>query len=257
MDIFQSIILGIVQGITEFLPISSSGHLVLFQKLFGMQEPPIFFDTLIHFATILAVVFYLRKEIWSILKGLNRKENQRLVTMLFLATIPAVIVGFSIKDEIDEIFNSLSLLAISFLITSFILFLTKFFEKDKKDMVKITWVDSLFVGIFQALAILPGVSRSGSTISAGLFRGLDRISAFKFSFLMAVPVILGAMVLQLAYVDINSMQNNLIQNFLGFTAALISGFLSLKLLEIITVKGKFHYFSFYCLALALVILITL
>ncbi|MBI2054203.1 MAG: undecaprenyl-diphosphate phosphatase [Candidatus Staskawiczbacteria bacterium] len=181
MDIFQSIILGIVQGITEFLPISSSGHLVLLQKMFGIKEPPIFFDTLIHFATILAVIFYLRKEIWSVLKGLNKKENQRLVLLILLATIPAVVVGFSMKDEIDEIFNSLSLLAVSFLITALILFLTKFFENGKKNLEKLSWLDSLLIGIFQALAILPGVSRSGGTISAGFFRGLDRTSAFKFS----------------------------------------------------------------------------
>ncbi len=249
--------MGIVQGITEFLPISSSGHLVLLQKMFGIKEPPIFFDTLIHFATILAVIFYLRKEIWSVLKGLNKKENQRLVLLILLATIPAVVVGFSMKDEIDEIFNSLSLLAVSFLITALILFLTKFFENGKKNLEKLSWLDSLLIGIFQALAILPGVSRSGGTISAGFFRGLDRTSAFKFSFLMAVPVILGAMVLQLAYVDINSLRNNLIQNFLGFAAALISGFLSLKLLEVITIKGKFHYFSFYCLVLSIIILMSL
>lgn len=255
MDIFQSLILGIVQGITEFLPISSSGHLVLMQKFFNIKEPPIFFDTLIHFATLLAVIFYLRKEIISILDNIKKKDTQRFLFMIILATTPAVIVGFLLKDKMSEIFNSLNFLSITFFVTAIILAATKFFENGQKYLKNITWFDSLFIGVFQALAILPGISRSGSTISSGLFRYLKREDAFKFSFLLAIPVILGAMVLQMFDIKQCGLCSDFLANFVGFIAALIFGFLSLKILEKVAAKGKLHYFAFYCLALSLIILI--
>lgn len=265
MDVIQSLVLGAIQGITEFLPVSSSGHLVLFQKIFGLKEAPIFFDTLIHFATLLAVVFYLKKEIFSIIKNIKQKENQKLVALIVLATIPAVFVGFLLRNNINDIFNSLELLSITFLITALILFATKFFENGQKSLEKLSWFDSLFIGIFQALAILPGISRSGSTISAGLFRGVKREDAFKFSFLLAIPVIFGAMVLQLFDpsslakgegfdFNLNNLNSGFLANFVGFVTAAVFGFLSLKILEKITAKGKLHYFAVYCLALSLIIL---
>jgi undecaprenyl-diphosphatase len=224
------------------------------QKFFNITEPPIFFDTLIHFATLLAVVFYLKKEIWQILSGLNKRENQKIVGFIILATIPAVIVGFLIKDNIEGVFNSLSLLSITFLITAVILFATKFFENGQKNITNIGWLNSLFIGMFQALAILPGVSRSGSTISAGLFTGLKREKAFKFSFLLAIPVILGAMILQIFDFSWSNLNGGFLLNFTGFLTAVIFGFISLKILEKITAKGKLHYFAFYCLALSIIIL---
>lgn len=254
MDIIQSLILGVIQGATEFLPVSSSGHLVLFQKIFGFKEPPIFFDTLIHTATLLAIIFYLRKEIWNIIFGLNKKETRKLAGLIILATIPAVFVGFLLKDSIENVFNSFLLLATSFLITSAILFATKFFEFGQKNMQELSWLKSFFVGCFQALAILPGVSRSGSTISAGLFFGLKRDEAFKFSFLMAIPVILGAMVLQLFDFNWQNLNGGFAVNIAGFLAAMAAGFLALKILEKITIRGKLHYFAVYCLLLGVSIL---
>lgn len=254
MDIIQSLILGVVQGVTEFLPVSSSGHLVLFQKFFKIQEPPIFFDTLVHFATLLAVVFFLRKEIWRIVIGLNKKENWRIIALIVFATMPAVVVGFLLKNNIEQLFNSLDLLVYTFFATGVILFLTKFFTKGEKIVQNIGWLKSIFIGIFQALAILPGISRSGSTISAGLFMGLKREEAFKFSFLLAIPAILGAMVLQIVDFQPSSLNGGFLVNFVGFLTALVFGLLSLKILEKIILKGKLHYFAFYCLALALIIL---
>lgn len=239
---------------TEFLPVSSSGHLVLFQKIFGINEPPIFFDTLIHFATLLAVVFYLRKEILFILKNIREKESQKIIVFLVIATIPAVIVGFLLKDKIDEIFNSLGLLSITFLTTAVILSATKFFENGQGAMERLGWWRSLAIGLFQAVAILPGVSRSGSTISAGLFTGLKRDEAFKFSFLLAIPVISGAMVLQIFDFDWANLNGGLLPNALGFVAAAIFGFLSLFILEKIAVKGKLHYFAMYCLVLGFLVI---
>jgi len=255
MDIIQSLILGAIQGITEFLPVSSSGHLVLFQKIFGFQEPPIFFDTLVHFATLLAVVIFLRKEIFSIAKDIKDKKNQKLIALLILATIPIVIVGLLIKENINQVFNSLELLSIAFLATAVILLFTKIFRNEQKSLEKLGWINSLFIGVFQALAILPGVSRSGATISAGLFAGLKREDAFKFSFLLAIPAILGAMVLQIFEISPESLIGGFAANFIGFITAAIFGFLSLKILERIIVKGKLHYFAIYCFSLGIIIFI--
>ena len=252
MDIIQSLILGIVQGMTEFLPVSSSGHLVLFQKLFGLREAPIFFDTLVHLATLLAVVFYLRKDIINIL--MNLKRNANLIICIIIGTLPAVAFGLFFKKEIEATFDSLPLLSAGFFVTAILLFLTKFFKEGEKDLSKINWIDSLLIGVFQAVSILPSISRSGSTISAGLFRGIKREDAFKFSFLLSIPAIFGAMVLQIFDFDWNNLDGGFLVNFIGFLTAAIFGFLSLKFLEKIAVKGKLYYFATYCLILAILVL---
>jgi len=255
MDIIQAIILGIAQGLTEFLPVSSSGHLALLQNLFGFKEPPIFFDTLVHLATLLAVVFYLRYEILHILKTLKEKQTIKLVFLLILATIPAVLAGLFLQDKIDNIFTSLSLIGVCFLITSVILFATKFFADYKKEEKDLNWFDALFIGIFQAVAILPGVSRSGSTISASIYRGLKKEDAFKFSFLLSIPVIFGAFVLQMVKQDLSLLNGSLLPYIIGFLFAVIFGFLSLKIIEKVVIKGKLHYFAIYTLILGLITLI--
>lgn len=255
MTIIESIILGAVQGLTEFLPISSSGHLVLFQKLFSINEPPIFFDTLIHVATLLAIIIYLRKEILYILKTLKNIDTIKLVLLIVLATLPAVLVGLFLQDKIDQIFNSLALVAVCFFITSAILFATYFFKNESKDLKNINWLDALFIGVFQALAILPGVSRSGATISASIFRNFKREDAFKFSFLLAIPVISGAFVLQFAKQGFNLLNGSPIVNLLGFVFAFIFGILSLNIIEKVLIKGKLHYFAVYCFLLGALILI--
>jgi len=252
MDIAQSILLGIVQGLTEFLPVSSSGHLVLFQKLLGFAEPPIFFDTLVHFATLLAVVFYLRKDIINIL--MNLKKNLNLIWLLILGTLPAVIFALLFKDYIESSFNSLWMLSAGFFITAALLFITKFLEEGRKDLQKIDWKDSVIIGAFQAIAILPSISRSGATISSALYRNIKREDAFKFSFLLSIPAIFGAMVLQIFDFNWQKLNGGVLPNILGFVAAAIFGFLSLKLLEKIIKTGKLHYFAIYCFVLSLVIL---
>lgn len=253
MDIIQAIILGVVQGLTEFLPVSSSGHLVLFQKMFKLEEAPIFFDTLLHFATLLAVVFYLKKEILDIL--VNLKKNINLIWILILGTLPAVTFGLLFKDFIEASFSSFAWLSAGFFATALLLFATKFLKEGFKDMQKINWKDSLFIGIFQAISILPSISRSGATISSALYRNIKRDDAFKFSFLLSIPAIFGAMVLQILDFNWNKLNGGLLPNVLGFFAAAIFGFLSLKILEKMITRGKLHYFAFYCFALGLLILI--
>jgi len=261
MNLIQSIILGAVQGLTEFLPVSSSGHLALFQHIFSFSTPPIFFDTIAHLGTLLAVIFYLKKEIIYILKTLKEKQTIKLILLIILASLPAIIAGLLLKDKIEEIFSSLYLVGISFIITSVILFATKFFSAEggsafggKKDINNISWFDSLFIGIFQAFAILPGISRSGSTISASIFRNLKREDAFKFSFLMSIPIIFGAFILQLAEQDFNLFNGSTFTNLTGFFFAIIFGFLSLIIVEKALIKGKLHYFAPYCFILGVLVL---
>ncbi len=256
MNIFQAIILGIIQGITEFLPISSSGHLVLVQKLFDLQTPPIFFDVLVHVGTLLAIVVYLRRDLIKIILGLKNKEVQKLIVFVVVGTLPVVVVGFLLLDFIENIFNSFLTVGISFLITAAILMGTVFVKKTEKSLEGMGWLDSIFIGIFQAIAILPGVSRSGSTISAGLFRKMERNSAFKFSFLLAIPAICGALVLQLIQ-DKIPLDCSFSIGLLGFVFSAIFGLLALKILERVLIKGKFFFFAIYCFVLGLVVLLFL
>jgi undecaprenyl-diphosphatase len=196
MTVLQAIFLGAVQGLTEFLPVSSSGHLVLFQKILGIAEPALFFDTLVHGGTLVAVFVVLWQDIWAIL----RRLVQPLTGYLILGTIPAVIAALVFDDAIEGAFQSGAFLGFAFLITAVFLSLAEILSKRVRHLRKkdeMTWLDSLIIGIFQAIAIIPGVSRSGSTLSASLVRGLDRDFAARFSFLLSIPVILGALLLQI------------------------------------------------------------
>jgi undecaprenyl-diphosphatase len=204
MNIFTAIILGAIQGLTEFLPVSSSGHLVLFQKLFGVNEPALFFDTMVHVGTLAALAIVLWRDIWAILKHII----QPLTAYLILATLPAVIAALLFKDTVEEAFSSGNFLGFAFLITAALLFGAEMLSKkvtDTKNLLTqgrvtqktMNWPDALVIGLLQAVAIIPGVSRSGATLSGSLFRKLDRDFAARFSFLLSIPAILGALVLQL------------------------------------------------------------
>lgn len=252
MTIVESIFLAIVQGLTEFLPVSSSGHLVLFQKIFGMQEPPIFFDTMVHGATLAAVIFYLRKDILDII--FNLKRNLSLVTNIIIGTLPAVFFGLFFKDFIEKTFGSILLLSLCFFITALLLFLTKFFKEEGKDISQVRAKDSFIIGVFQAASILPSISRSGATIASGIFQGLNRKSALKFSFLLSIPAIAGAMVLQILNIG-NVSSNEIYSSLWGFFPALIFGFISLKFLDKYMANKKFSLFAYYCLFLAVVSLV--
>ncbi|MDR3247761.1 MAG: undecaprenyl-diphosphate phosphatase [Treponema sp.] len=196
MTVLQAIFLGAIQGLTEFLPVSSSGHLVLFQKIFRIAGPTLFFDTLVHGGTLIAVCVVLWRDMWAIL----RRLIQPLTGYLILGTIPAVVVALAFDDAIEEAFQSGAFLGFAFLITALFLSLAEILSKRVQHLRKkdeMTWLDSLVIGIFQAIAIIPGVSRSGSTLSASLARGLERNFAARFSFLLSIPVILGALLLQI------------------------------------------------------------
>jgi len=197
MNLLSAIFLGAIQGITEFLPVSSSGHLVLFQQIFHLKEAPLLFDTILHLGTLTAVCVVLWKDIWAILK----RPFQRLTGLVIVATIPTVILALLFKKLIERAFETGTFLGFGFLLTALVLLIAEKLAQAKatgpaKNVKDMRWTDAILVGTLQGVAILPAVSRSGMTISGSLSRGLDRDFAARFSFLMSIPAILGAAVLQ-------------------------------------------------------------
>jgi undecaprenyl-diphosphatase len=259
MNILIAVVLGIVQGLGEFLPVSSSGHLVLLQKIFGISEQTLFFDTMLHVGTLFAVVVVLWNDIIAILC----KPIQPLAGFLIIATIPAVLAALVFGDQIEYIFNTGQLLGVAFLITAVLLCAAEFLSKrisqtnGYKKREELNWLDALIIGIFQAIAIPPGISRSGATISGALSRKLDRDFAARFSFLLSIPAILGALVLNLKDLAKNSgaaggMGVGVIA---GMLTAAIVGFFAVKLmLKIVREKSLFG-FAIYTAVLGSLILI--
>jgi undecaprenyl-diphosphatase len=243
LTLFEAFILSLVQGVTEFLPISSSGHLVFCQKIIGLKHPPVFFDILVHVGTLTAVFIFFKEKIIKIAKEILSGQLKFLF-ILIIASIPAAIAGIIIESKIEQIFNSLLLLGISFLLNSAILYSLKGFRTKKEAISNLNPQKSLLIGLFQALAILPGVSRSGSTITAGLKTGLEGNQAFEFSFLLAIPAILGALVFKIKDLLVSNSTNGL-SSLLGFCVAAITGYISLKILASFVKKGKLHLFAPY------------
>lgn len=256
MTFFQVLILSVVQGLTEFLPVSSSGHLVIFQKFFGLK-PPVLFDVLLHVGTLGAIVFYFRRELAQILSGLaqKKKESVNTLMLILIGTIPAVIVGILFQKQVELTFDSLKIVGMAFLITAVFLFSTKLRKNQNRQFNQLKWQDAIFVGIFQGLAILPGISRSGSTIVSGFWRGLSRETAFIFSFYLAIPAILGALVLKSSDLLIYS-QTELIQGLIGMIIAGIIGFFALRILEKTLKSTRFFWFGIYCLVLGIIVLLV-
>ncbi|MFH1053014.1 MAG: undecaprenyl-diphosphate phosphatase [Candidatus Woesearchaeota archaeon] len=251
VSIIEAIILGAVQGITEWLPISSSGHLVLFQNLFGIEQPLIF-DVLLHLGSLAVVLLVFWKEILALLSGLFGFEKKafKFVIYLMIASIPIALTGYFFNDFIKSIFHSNLTVGISLLITAGLLFMSKYPLKKEK---KLGFFNTIIIGLFQAMAILPGLSRSGATISAGFFQGVKRREAAFFSFMLFIPAIIGATVLEIRNIgEIGELKFLLI----GVITVVIVGYLSLKLLLHIINHKKFHYFAWYCLGLGLILILS-
>ena len=252
MNILEAVILGIVQGLTEFLPISSSGHLVLFQKLFGMNGPMLSFDVILHLGTLIAVVIVFWRDILEILK----KPLQNITYMLIAATIPAVIAGLLFDKQIEAMFDGGISLAIGFIITGFLLIYSDRIKNTKKQDKDISFTDAIVIGCMQALAIAPSISRSGSTITAGLYRGLSRETAARFSFLLSIPAILGAAVLTAKDImeapggAAGFLSAGALPLVFGFLAALLSGYLSIRFMLNLIKKSKLSRFGYYVFVLA-------
>jgi undecaprenyl-diphosphatase len=277
MTPFQSIVLGIVQGLTEFLPISSSGHLVIVPYLLGWQLIPsdaFIFDVLVQVATLVAVIAYFWKDLVEIAQQmlhclLAKKpfaaSQARLGWYLLLSTLPAGFLGLLLKETVEQAFASARVTGFFLLLTALLLSIAEKAGKRNVDLDQINWKDALWIGFSQVLAIFPGVSRSGATIAGGMTRNLDRASAARFAFLMSIPVMLAAGFL--AFIDLIQIQqtinqtgagnNNLILSFTpGFIASAITGYLSIRWLIGYLKEHSLYLFALYCSILGIIIVIT-
>jgi undecaprenyl-diphosphatase len=254
MTLLESIFLGLVQGLTEFLPVSSSGHLVLFQHLFGIRENVLLFDIAVHIGTLIPVLIIFRSEVMKII----RFPVSRLTLLLIAGTIPTGLIGVLFKKQIEELFTSGSAIGFGFLATGFVLWAAESLKRRKKELHSTSWLDAVFVGIMQGIAIMPAVSRSGLTIAGSLFRGFDREWAARFSFLLSVPAILGAAVLHtkdLLHDGGFCLQINPLIIAAGVVVASVSGYVSIKIMLKVLTSGSMRMFSIYLWVLGTLIVI--
>ena len=256
MEIIKSILLGIVQGLTEFLPISSSGHLEIFKVILGFEtglNNNILFTLILHLATSFSVIVVYWNDINKIFKSIfsiKKDENTYFFSLILISIFPAGIVGFLLEENISNLFDGNIILVGSMLLfTSIILFVSDFKIKTTN---KLDYVKSFFVGVSQALAIIPGISRSGLTICSSVLMGVNRELAAKFSFLMVLPLIFGSFLKILIFDEIIFNQEIISSYVFGFLSAFISGIFACKWMIVIVKKSKMKYFSLYCLAVGLI-----
>jgi len=249
MTITDAIILGIIQGITEFLPISSSGHLVIGQELLGVNTPGNVFEVVTHIGTLLSVILVFWKELATILKTIQNSDTQKYVFYLLIGTLPAVIIGLGGKDIISSLFESTQMVAGALLVTGIVLLGT---QNLKKKNEQLNWKRGLLIGMAQAIAIIPGISRSGLTISTSLALGISGKDAAKYSFLLAIPAISGAGLLTALDMKTGTIPIPFPQLMTAFICSFSVGYISLKWLLGLLENGKFHRFGYYCISVGLI-----
>ncbi|MBE9485725.1 MAG: undecaprenyl-diphosphatase UppP [Chloroflexi bacterium] len=252
MDVLHATLLGLIQGLTEFLPVSSSGHLAIAQHFLpGFEQPGLLFDVLLHAATTLAVIIYFRQDIWKLLSCFFRKDpyaidDRHTFQMIILGSIPTAIIGYSGKDFFVGLFENLAVIGGMLLVTATLLVLAEKLRTDGRNLPQLKAKDALQVGIVQGLAIIPGISRSGSTIACLLLRGIDGEAAARFSFLLALPAIGGAMLLSLK--DLHAVTTaDLPAYALGALVAFISGLFAIRWLMNVVRRKQLVGFAVYCL----------
>ena len=257
MDTLQAILLGVVQGITEFLPVSSSGHLQIAKELLGVElENNITFDVTLHAATVLSTIVVLWQELWRLVKGcFSRRftEEQAYVLKVILSMIPAGVVGVLFADQIEAFFSSLWFVGLMLLLTAALLSFAYYAKPRQKS--EISYRDAFIIGMAQAAATMPGLSRSGSTIATGLLLGNEKSSVAHFSFIMVIPVILGKMLLDILSGEMAAIAVPTEALVSGFLAAFISGALACKFMIEIVKRGKLIWFALYCAIVGLICLI--
>ena len=256
MNEIDAIILGVIQGLTEFLPVSSSGHLEITRELLDTNQLPsdnLLMTSVLHFATALSTILVFRKDIYDLIKGLFDKENKTsksYVIKILIAIVPAGLVGFLLSDEIEFLFSgNMTLVGIMLIITGTLLFLTKIL---KTKNFKISSVHALIIGLSQAFAVIPGISRSGATICTSLFLGNNKSEAAKFSFLIVIPVIFGAILKDVLSGDIFDNEIKISILIIGFISSFLTGVLACKLMLKIVANNNLIYFSFYCFVLGII-----
>lgn len=255
MSVLQAIILGAMQGITEFLPVSSSGHLTLLQKVFGISEGTLLFDAMVHVGTLVAVFMVLWKDVWALIK----RPFQPLSGFLIVATVPLVVVALVFKDAIEAAFTSTDFLGWAFLLTSLALLASDFLVKRggaRRKVRQMGVIDALVVGVLQAVAIIPGISRSGLTLSGALALKLDKDFAARFSFLLSIPAILGALVLQVRDLASGSVVHvETVPLLVGMFTAAVVGFFSVRLMLNLVKRHRLWGFALYTGVLGIAVLV--
>lgn len=269
----EAAFLGVVQGLTEFLPISSSGHLVAFQQFLGLRNPELLFDVVVHGGTLLAVLLLYGRDLWQIVveslaaiaelgrgKGVRslweRRPHIRLAAYLLLGTVPAAVAGLLLQETLEQAFGSLLHVGCMLLITGTVLYASRFRKDPGRDLEDLSLRDCLIIGVAQALALLPGISRSGITIATGLFCGLRRDLSARFSFLLSVPGILGANLLQVY--ELRGTAESIDEGplLIGGLTALATGYFALRLLLRIVQRGRLFHFAYYCWTMGTLLIIT-
>jgi len=270
MDSITSIFLGIIQGLTEFLPISSSGHLVIFQNLLGFREPELLFDTSLHLGTLLAICIYFRSDLkqmvaesWHFifdlsrgnrkLKSINENPHASLLLWVLVGTVPTALIGLVFRSDLEDLFGSVDVVGLMLIFTGMIVVVTRWMSKDYSRRKEVGLLTALAVGVAQGIAIIPGISRSGATIVCGMACRMERTMAARFSFLLSIPAIIGAMLLQLGTGAFSGA--DLIPLIYGFICSALVGLVALKILMGMVRRGNLSCFAPYCWALGLFIII--
>ena len=258
MTLAQGAILGVLQGLTEFFPVSSSGHLVIVQHYLGLRHPLLLFDIVLHTATLAAVLFYFRQDIIGMMVSLARPTQKKpqqilqrkLFYLILLGSVPIALVGVLFRRIVEDLFTNVPLASFLLLITGTLLWASERLRRSNKGIEKVGIVDTLLIGVMQAVAILPGISRSGATISAGLFRGTSKEFAFRYSFLLSIPAILGALFVETKRgVLEESLPGEPLPWLIGSIAAFLVGLFSLVVLKKALMGRRLSWFSYYCWAL--------
>ena len=252
VTLIEIFILAVIQGLTEWLPVSSSGHLVITQKFLGLNLPLIF-DVILHVGTLIVVLIVFRKDIIDIIKAVVKRdfenEEGRLALFIVVGSVPLAIIGFIVHDVIESLFSNLLAVGVALIITGWVLF----FSERRVGNRKMGYLDVLLIGLAQGITIIPGVSRSGVTVATGLLRKIDKATAFRYSFLLSVPAVLGATVMESRDMILGNI--DMAPLFLGATISMIVGYISLKLLQKIVMNEKFHLFAYYCWTVGIAIIL--
>lgn len=256
METIDAIILGVIQGLTEFLPVSSSGHLELGKAILGdksIPEESLLFTVILHFATALSTIVVFRKDILEIIKGLfafKWNEDTQFIAKIALSMLPAVCVGLFFEEQLEQLFGSnILLVGCMLIVTAVLLFLA---DKAKSTDKKVTFKNAFIIGISQAIAILPGISRSGATISTSVLLGNDKIKAARFSFLMVVPLIFGKIAKDIVSGDLAYSSENFTALSVGFIAAFVAGLFACTWMIALVKKSKLSYFAIYCIIVGVI-----
>ena len=259
MDIIDSIILGIIQGLTEFLPVSSSGHLEIGKAILGdnsIPEESLLFTVVLHFATALSTMVVFRKDILEIIKGFlsfQWNEDTKFIAKIIVSMLPAIVIGLFFEEELEQLFGgNILLVGCMLIVTAILLFLA---DKAKNTNNKVSFKNAFVIGISQAIAMIPGISRSGATISTSVLLGNDKTKAARFSFLMVVPLIFGKIAKDIFSGELSFESQNTTALSIGFIAAFISGLFACTCMIALVKKSKLSYFAFYCVIVGAVAII--